>query len=119
MVNQVELHPQLNQPELRAYCDEHDIQLEAWSPLARGKFFDDPIIQELSKKYEKTPAQIILRWDYQHGGVSIPKSSSKQRQAENANIFDFELSAHEMNKLESLNQDERIGPHPDEFDYSK
>lgn len=117
MVNQVELHPQLNQPELRAYCDEHDIQLEAWSPLARGKFFDDPLIQELSEKYGKTPAQIILRWDYQHRVVTIPKSSNPERQAENADIFDFELSAKEMNRMESLNEDERIGPHPDEFDY--
>lgn len=117
MVNQVELHPQLSQPELRAFCDEHDIQLEAWSPLARGKYLDDPIIQELAEKYEKSPAQVILRWDYQHGIVTIPKSSNKKRQEENADIFDFELSAHEMNRLETLNQDTRIGPHPDEFDY--
>lgn len=117
MVNQVEFHPQLFQKDLLNFCNEHQILLEAWSPLARGKYFVDPVLQELSQKYGKTPAQIMLRWDVQHGVVTIPKSTHAQRQKENADIFDFELTEEEMKALDGLNQDKRVGPHPDEFNY--
>ncbi|TCT18014.1 diketogulonate reductase-like aldo/keto reductase [Melghiribacillus thermohalophilus] len=117
MVNQVEFHPQLFQKDLLNFCNEHQILLEAWSPLARGKYFGDPVLQELSQKYGKTPAQIMLRWDVQHGVVTIPKSTHVQRQKENADIFDFELTEEEMKALDGLNQDKRVGPHPDEFNY--
>lgn len=117
MVNQVEFHPQLFQKDLLNFCNEHQILLEAWSPLARGKYFGDPVLQELSQKYGKTPAQIMLRWDVQHGVVTIPKSTHVQRQKENADIFDFELTKEEMKALDGLNQDKRVGPHPDEFNY--
>ncbi|MBO8157693.1 MAG: aldo/keto reductase [Bacillaceae bacterium] len=117
MVNQVEFHPQLFQKELLDFCHKHDIKLEAWSPIARGTYFDHPVLQELAQKYDKTPAQIILRWDYQHGVITIPKSSNPDRQKQNADIFDFELTDEEMNKINGLNQNKRIGPHPDEFNY--
>lgn len=118
MVNQVEFHPQLFQKDLLQYCKDNHIQLEAWGPLARGNYLDDPVLNELGKKYNKTPAQIILRWDYQHGVVTIPKSIKKHRQEENAAIFDFELTAEEMEQINRLNVNKRTGKHPDEFDYA-
>lgn len=115
MVNQVECHPRLSQKELLSYCQEHNIQLEAWSPLGRGKMLDDPTLQELATKYRKTIAQVILRWDLQTGIVTIPKSVKEQRIIENANIFDFELSKADMDIIDSLNRDKRNGPDPDNF----
>ncbi|MGG3804962.1 aldo/keto reductase [Metabacillus fastidiosus] len=117
MVNQVEYHPRLTQKELLSFCQNNNIQLEAWSPLARGRFFDDPILIELSQKYEKTAAQIILRWDLQTGVVTIPKSVHEHRIIENANIFDFELSNEDIAKIDSLNQNERVGSDPDNFHF--
>ncbi|MED4454108.1 aldo/keto reductase [Metabacillus fastidiosus] len=117
MVNQVEYHPRLTQKELLSFCQNNNIQLEAWSPLARGRFFDDPILVELSQKYEKTAAQIILRWDLQTGVVTIPKSVHEHRIIENANIFDFELSNEDIAKIDSLNQNERVGSDPDNFHF--
>ncbi|MGG3800486.1 aldo/keto reductase [Metabacillus fastidiosus] len=117
MVNQVEYHPRLTQKELLSFCQNNNIQLEAWSPLARGRFFDDPILVELSRKYEKTAAQIILRWDLQTGVVTIPKSVHEHRIIENANIFDFELSNEDIAKIDSLNQNERVGSDPDNFHF--
>lgn len=117
MVNQVEYHPRLSQKELLAYCQEHKIQLEAWSPLGRGKMLDDPALQGLATKYGKTIAQVILRWDLQTGVVTIPKSVKEQRIIENANIFDFELTNDDMEKIDSLNRDERNGPDPDNFNF--
>ncbi|MBO8172109.1 MAG: aldo/keto reductase [Bacillaceae bacterium] len=117
MVNQVEFHPRLTQKELLAFCQEHEIRMEAWSPLMRGKVLDHPTILEISRKYGKTPAQVVLRWDLQHGVVTIPKSVHEQRIRENADIFDFELSEAEMAQIDQLNQDERVGPHPDHFNY--
>lgn len=117
MVNQVEYHPRLTQKPLLSFCQTNNIQLEAWSPLARGRFFDDPILQELAKKYGKTPAQIILRWDLQTGVVTIPKSVHEHRIIENANIFDFELSNEDILKIDSLNKNERVGSDPDNFNF--
>jgi methylglyoxal/glyoxal reductase len=113
MVNQVEYHPRLTQKELLAYCIEQHIQLEAWSPLMRGQLMDESTITELATKHGKTPAQIILRWDLQHGVVTIPKSVHEARIAENADIFDFELTGEDMERIDALNQTLRVGPDPD------
>jgi diketogulonate reductase-like aldo/keto reductase len=113
MVNQVEFHPHLTQKELREYCKKEGIQLEAWAPLKRGELFDEPILIEIAQKYNKSVAQVILRWDLQNEVVTIPKSVKEQRIVANADIFDFELSPEEMGKIESLNRDSRVGPNPD------
>lgn len=117
MVNQIEYHPYLTQKELQAYCIEQGIQLEAWSPLMAGELMEQPVLQELADKYNKTVAQIILRWDLQTGVVTIPKSTNEQRLAENADIFDFELSIEDMERIEALNRNVRVGPDPDNFDF--
>ncbi len=115
MVNQVEYHPELTQKELHAYCKQESVQLEAWSPLTRGNIFTTPTIVELANKYNKTAAQIILRWDLQNGVVTIPKSVTKSRIYENADIFDFQLSKEDIKKIDALNKNKRLGPDPDEF----
>ncbi|HZH61787.1 MAG TPA: aldo/keto reductase [Metabacillus sp.] len=115
MVNQVEYHPRFNQRELHAFCKENDIQLEAWSPLMQGGLLDDPVLVKIAEKYNKSTAQIILRWDLQTEVVTIPKSTKPHRIAENANIFDFELSQEDMDKINGLNQDKRMFADPDEF----
>ncbi|RNF39962.1 aldo/keto reductase [Planococcus salinus] len=117
MVNQIEYHPYLTQKELQSYCVEQGIQLEAWSPLMAGELLEQPVLQELADKYNKTVAQIILRWDLQTGVVTIPKSTNEQRLAENADIFDFELSIEDMEQIEALNRNTRVGPDPDNFDF--
>lgn len=113
MLNQVEYHPHLAQPELKTFCREHDILLEAWSPLKRGRMFDEPVLVELAEKYGKTPAQIILRWDVETGVSTIPKSVSADRVRENGDVFDFELTAEEVKRISSLNRHERVGKDPD------
>ncbi|MGN7940545.1 aldo/keto reductase [Virgibacillus sp. 6R] len=117
MVNQVEYHPRLTQKEVQTFCKEHHIQLEAWSPLMQGQLLDHPLLQEIAKSYNKTVAQIILRWDLQNGVVTIPKSTKEQRILANANIFDFELNAEDMERINRLNDNHRIGPDPDNFDF--
>ena len=117
VVNQVEFHPYLTQKELLAYCNEENIQLEAWSPLMQGEVVRVDVIKELAEKYGKTPAQIVLRWDLQHGVVTIPKSVKEHRIQENADVFDFELSREDMDKLDALNKNHRYGPDPDNFDF--
>lgn len=117
MVNQVEFHPYLTQEELRQYCQKHQIQVEAWSPLMQGNFLQEPVILELAKKYNRTPAQIVLRWDIQHGVVTIPKSVNKDRIEENAQIFDFALEEEDMKRLDQLHRGQRFGPDPDNFDF--
>lgn len=113
MVNQVEYHPHLTQKELLIFCQQEGIQLEAWSPLKRGQLLDDPTINEIAKKYRKTTAQVILRWDLQTKVVTIPKSIKEQRIIENADIFDFELTEEDIRKIDGLNKNERIGSDPD------
>lgn len=117
MVNQVELHPFLSQVELRAYCQSEGIAIEAWSPLARGRVLQDPTLAELAAKYNKSIPQIVLRWDLQHGIITIPKSVHEQRIIDNADIFDFELSVEDMKKIDSLNRNERTGQNPDHFHF--
>ncbi|WP_339265758.1 aldo/keto reductase [Paenibacillus sp. FSL W8-0187] len=117
MLNQVEYHPRLTQKELQAFCRTNGIQLEAWSPLMQGKLLDQEDLQQIAEKHHKSIAQIILRWDLQNGVVTIPKSTKEHRIAENAAIFDFELSDEEMQRIDSLNQNHRVGPDPDHFDF--
>ncbi len=116
-VNQVEFHPELIQPELLEYCQNKGIQLEAWSPIMKGKVNDVPLIQELAAKYGKTPVQIVLRWDIQKSVVTIPKSVTPERIISNANIFDFELNLKDMVKIDQLDQNKRIGFHPDQINF--
>ncbi|MFN2745158.1 MULTISPECIES: aldo/keto reductase [Bacillus] len=117
MINQVEYHPRLTQKELHSFCSVHGIQLEAWSPLMQGQLLDHPLLQDIAKKHGKTAAQVILRWDLQNGVITIPKSTKPQRIAENADIFDFELTQEEMRQIDGLNENTRVGPDPDNFDF--
>ncbi len=117
MVNQVEYHPKLSQVELLNFCKENGIQLEAWSPLMQGQLLDNEVLKEIAAGHNKSVAQVILRWDLQNGVVTIPKSVKEHRIKENADIFDFELSADEMQRIHALNEDKRVGPDPDNFDF--
>ena len=117
MVNQVEFHPRLQQPELQAFCSAQGIQLEAWSPIMKGQVMDIPELQEIGRNHGKNPVQVTLRWLMQKNIVAIPKSSRRERIISNANIFDFSLSEGEMSQIESLDQGVRIGPDPDNFDF--
>ncbi|MFC0559326.1 aldo/keto reductase [Halalkalibacter alkalisediminis] len=115
MVNQVEYHPRLTQTDLLAFCKQNKIQLEAWSPLMQGELLDEPTLVEIANNHQKSTAQVILRWDLQNGVVTIPKSVKPHRIVENADVFDFELTKEEMDRISALNQDKRVGPNPDEF----
>jgi methylglyoxal/glyoxal reductase len=117
MINQVELHPRLTQKKLLAYCEKEDIQLEAWSPLMQGEILGNSVLKEIGEKYSKSPAQVILRWNLQNKIVTIPKSTKEARILENASLFDFELNEKEMWQIDGLNQDHRVGPDPDNFDF--
>ena len=117
MVNQVEYHPRLTQKELQAYCKEQGSQFEAWSPLMQGQLLDEPALKEIADRNGKSVAQVILRWDLQHGVVTIPKSTKEHHIVENAAIFDFELTAEDMERIDGLNQNLRVGPDPDNFDF--
>jgi 2,5-diketo-D-gluconate reductase A len=114
-VNQIELHPRLQQPELRRFHEERGIATEAWSPLGQGELLDDPVIEEIAEACDRTPAQIMLRWHLQLGNVVIPKSVTPSRIEENFRVFDFELSGEQMDRLSELNRGERTGPDPDTF----
>ncbi|MEC0092146.1 aldo/keto reductase [Paenibacillus macquariensis] len=117
MVNQVEYHPRLAQLELSTFCKEQDIQLEAWAPLMQGKLLDNATLQEIASKHGKSIAQVILRWDLQNGVVTIPKSTTEHRIIENADVFNFELSAEDMEQINGLNENLRNGPDPDNFNF--
>lgn len=117
MVNQIELHPQLTQEPLRSYCREQEIEVEAWSPLGQGKLLQDPVLVGIGERYQKTAAQVILRWDIQKQIITIPKSVNHDRILQNADIFDFELSSEELAKIDALNKNARFGADPDDFDF--
>ncbi|MEI4830029.1 aldo/keto reductase [Bacillus sp. FJAT-53711] len=117
MVNQVEYHPRLTQKELQAFCQEHDIQLEAWSPLMQGQLLNHEVLQEIANNYNKSVAQVILRWDLQNGVITIPKSTKEHRIVENADVFNFELKEEDMKRIDDLNENHRVGPDPDNFDF--
>ncbi|WFR63381.1 aldo/keto reductase [Paenibacillus amylolyticus] len=116
-VNQVELHPLLIQTELREYCNKHQIQIEAWSPLGQGHLMDHPWLQDIAAKYSKSPAQVILRWDLQNGIVTIPKSVTPERIRANADLYDFELTSEEIEQINGLNENKRFGSDPDNFNF--
>ncbi|HET9592848.1 MAG TPA: aldo/keto reductase [Solirubrobacterales bacterium] len=115
-VNQIELHPRLQQAELRAWHADHDIATEAWSPLAQGDLLEDETIETIAAHHERSPAQVILRWHLQVGNVVIPKSVTPERIRENFELFDFALSEDDMAAIERLDAGERVGPDPGTFD---
>jgi 2,5-diketo-D-gluconate reductase A len=114
-VNQIELHPYLQQRHLRDVHAELGIVTEAWSPIAQGAVLDDPVITRIAEAHGRTPAQVALRWHVQLGNVVIPKSVTPARIRENMAIFDFELSAEDLDAIAQLDRGERTGPDPDEF----
>jgi 2,5-diketo-D-gluconate reductase A len=114
-VNQIELHPRLQQAELRAWHVDHDVATEAWSPLAQGDLLEDGTIETIAAHHDRTPAQAILRWHLQIGNVVIPKSATPERIRENFELFDFTLSEDDMAALERLDTGERVGPDPSTF----
>lgn len=114
-VNQIELHPKLFEKETIEFCREKEIAVSSWSPLGRAHYLDDPVLTEIANKYEKSTAQITLRWHLQHGLIPIPKSIRKERQIENFSVFDFTLSALDMNRIDEMHENYRTGTHPDEI----
>lgn len=114
-VNQVELHPRLQQHGLRREHADRGIVTEAWSPLAQGQVLDDPTIVEIADTHDRTPAQVVIRWHLQLGNVVIPKSVTPERIEENFSVFDFHLTEAEMAAIEQLDAGERTGPDPDTF----
>lgn len=115
VLNQIELHPRLQQPELRSFHEEHRIVTEAWSPLGRGAALEERTIRDIASGHDRTPAQVILRWHIQLGNVVIPRSVNPARIEENFQVFDFELSDGDMDAISSLDEGERIGPDPATF----
>lgn len=114
-VNQIEFHPHLTQDDVLNFCKENQIQMQAWSPLKKGRIFEDPQLVEIANKYNKTVPQVILRWDIQKGVATIPKTINKNRMVENAAIFDFELTSEEVEQITNMNKNERTGSNPDDF----
>lgn len=105
MVNQIEFNPQIHQPDTVAFCQSNHIQLEAWSPLGNGRLLNNPVIQKIANNYSKSAAQVELRWEIQQGLVVIPKTTHENRMQENADVFDFSLSADEMETIATLHQE--------------
>jgi diketogulonate reductase-like aldo/keto reductase len=116
VLNQVECHPYLAQNELKEFCAKHNIFLEAWSPLEQGgEVLQDEVVQKIAAAHSKSPAQVVLRWHLQNNTIVIPKSVTPSRIEENFNVFDFELSANEMNEISKLNRNRRKGPNPNDM----
>jgi 2,5-diketo-D-gluconate reductase A len=118
-VNQIELHPYLLNEEVRAYGEANGIATQAWSPIAQGNVLDDEVITDIAERLGRSPAQVVLRWHIQRGNIVFPKSTTPERIRENFELFDFELEAGDVERIESLDRGEagRTGPHPDRFDY--
>ncbi len=116
-VNQIELHPYFGNVELKAFGESHGIMTEAWSPIAQGKILDDAVIAAIAETYDKSAAQVVLRWHIQRGNIVFPKSSNHERMASNLDIFDFKLTKDEILAISSLDKGEsgRNGPNPDTF----
>jgi diketogulonate reductase-like aldo/keto reductase len=112
VVNQVEFSPYLFLEDLLIHCKKKNIQLQAYTPLVRGQRMDDPRLQALAKKHEKTPAQMILRWAIQHGVSTIPKSANQARLKENFGVFDFEISADDLRMMDGFNENLRVVDDP-------
>lgn len=107
-VNQVEFHPWLNQADLLEYCEDNDIVLTAAAPLARTEVLDDPVVQDIADEYDKTPAQIVLRWQLQKGIVSIPKSTSPEHIRSNVAVSDWDLDADAMARIVDIDTEKRV-----------
>jgi 2,5-diketo-D-gluconate reductase A len=118
-VNQIELHPYFQNAEVRSYCESHGIATEAWAPIAQGKILDDPVVGEVAEHVGRSPAQVVLRWHIQRGNIVFPKSTTPARIEENVQLFDFELDADQVAKIDALDRGEagRNGPNPDSFAY--
>lgn len=116
VINQVEFHPYLTQNKLRKYLEAQNIIMESWSPLMNSQILHDDVINEVANEVGKTPAQVVIRWNIQHDVVVIPKSVTPHRIEENLDVWNFELSDNQMERIDQLNQDKRIGPKPLEFD---
>jgi 2,5-diketo-D-gluconate reductase A len=118
-VNQIEVHPYFTNDQVRAYGAQHGIATEAWSPIAQGRVLGDPAVARVAEATGKTPAQVVLRWHIQRGDIVFPKSVTQQRIKDNFELFDFELTASDVDALSALNKGEpgRTGPNPDDFDY--
>lgn len=114
-VNQIEVHPFFIQEELRSVDAEHGIRTEAWSPLAQGQVFGNPVIERIAASLNRAPSQVVLRWAIQRGDIVFPKASSAARVRENFDVFDFELSDDQLAEISELNENRRIGPDPDTF----
>ena len=121
VINQIELHPLLTQVPLKTYCESKGIKIQSYSPIARmnPKLIENNILVSIAKKYKKSVPQIILRWNIENNIITIPKSGSKNRIIENFNIFDFGLTAEEINDINNLNEDFRVRYNPDTVDYFK
>ncbi|MBI0577885.1 aldo/keto reductase [Neobacillus cucumis] len=116
VLNQVECHPYLSQKELKDFCAKHDIFVEAWSPLEQGgEVLKDEVIIKIAEAHGKSPAQVVLRWHLQNNTIVIPKSVTPSRIEENFNVFDFELTADEMQQIHQLNRNRRRGSHPNDM----
>lgn len=118
VVNQVELHPLMSQPQLRQFCRDNDIAVEAWGPLAQGRagLLEMPTVTDIARAHGKTPAQVVLRWHLHLGNIVFPKTTSAERMRENLDLFDFELSVDEMSALANLDRGERVsGADPETF----
>jgi len=120
VLNQVECHPYLQQKELKEFCKKHDIHVEAWAPLMQGgEALEDRTIKSIADAHGKTAAQIIIRWHVQEGTIVIPKSVTPARIKENINVFDFELSADEMEQIAQLDRNQRKGKDPENMHYTE
>lgn len=116
-VNQIEIHPDFAQRELSAWCRDHGIVTESWSPLGQGgELLKQPVFRDIAEHHGKTPAHVILRWHLQQGHVVIPRSSNAERIAANIDVFDFELSAEDLAAIDGINQTGRLGPDPLTFE---
>ncbi|WP_084246883.1 aldo/keto reductase [Rummeliibacillus stabekisii] len=117
-VNQIEFQPKLTQVEVREYCKKRGIQVEAWSPLMNGEILNHEVLVDIAKKYNKSTAQIVLKWDLENDVITIPKSMTPSRIRENLELFDFELTQDEIDKISSLNEGFHFGPNPDEYNFN-
>ncbi|MEM9951707.1 MAG: aldo/keto reductase [Chloroflexota bacterium] len=115
VVNQYEMHPHLQQAELRQFCEANDIVVTAWAPIMKGRVLDVPELVTIGEKYSKNAVHVTLRWLLQLGVIAIPKSVNQNRIVANADLYDFGLTDDEMETINALDKNERIGPHPDNF----
>ncbi len=114
-VNQIEIHPYYFPGSTIEFCRKNNIAVQSWSPIAKGKVSEDPVIKEIAAKYNKTPVQTVIRWHIQHNFIVIPKSANPQRIKENFDVFDFELSAEDMQAINNISKPGKLGHDPDSF----